>query len=176
MQNFIINITQENFEILKDENAACFIISPNLSSSFKQNFISQAKKVGKICLLSGNQAETDYQTYGADGVILDLSKEEHPAKIIKNFKKSSPKALLGVISRNRRHEAMIISECEPEFIIFKVWNDGFDKSAELLEWYNEFFLIQCAVWPMENLEKSDIQSDFVIVDEAQYHNLSSRKK
>ena len=162
--------------VLENKTAECFIISADLSSAFKEQFVAQAKKAQKICLIIGDNAESEYAKYAADGIVVDLSKEEHPAKAIKNIKKACPKALLGVVSRNRRHEAMIISECEPEFIIFKIWNDGFEKTADLLEWYNDFFLIQYAVWPMEDVEISKIKADFIIVDEAQYPSLSQRSK
>lgn len=166
MQNLIINITQENFELLKAKDLGCFILVENLSENFVRNFINQAHENEKICLFSGKNAGEKYAEFSADGVILDLCKEEKPQKIIKEFKKKNPKALLGVVSRNKRHEAMLISECEPEFIIFKIWSDGLEKSKELLEWYNEFFLIQSAVLPMENCKVDSLIADFVIKNDA----------
>ena len=159
MQNLIINITQENFTLLEKGDIGCFILPENLSKRFKCDFIEKAHKHGALCLLSG---ASEYADYEADGVVLDLSKEEKPQKIIKEFKKKNPKALLGVISRNRRHEAMLISECEPEFIIFKVWADGLDKNRELLQWYAELFLIQSAVWPQEDVDYASLPADFII--------------
>ena len=170
MQNFIINITQENFELVKNEKIGCFIISQDLNDDFIISFIDMAKKSGKICLISGNYAEINPEKYSSDGAILDLSKEEHPKKIIKTFKIKYPKALIGVVSRNRRHEAMLISECEPEFVIFKVWKDGFEKSAELVNWYNELFLIQYAIWPVDGADTSVLKTDFVIVDDVNFKN------
>ena len=163
MQKLIINITQENFKPLEDNDLGCFILTRELSESFKQRFITQAHKIGKLCLFSGQEPIEEYLKFGADGVILDLSKEEKPQRIIKEFKQKNPKAVLGVISRNRRHEAMLISECEPEFVIFKIWADGIDKTKELLDWFNEFFLIQSAILPVDaSLEIEKLAVDFII--------------
>ena len=162
MQNLIINITQENFSLLENPELKCFILPQNLKTDFVRAFIQNAHQKGCLCLLSGDDAAEKYAEFAADGVVLDLSKEEKPQKIIKEFKKKNPKALLGVISRNRRHEAMLISECEPDFIAFKVWADGFNKSKELLEWYADLFLIQSAVMPMDDCDISAIPADFAI--------------
>ena len=162
MQNLIINITQENFKPLENDDFGCFILSQDLSESFKKDFIEQAHKKDKLCLLSGDNAPQEYAKINADGVVFDLSKEEKPQKILKEFQQKNPKALVGAISRNRRHEAMLISECEPDFIIFKVWVEGLEKSKELLEWYNEFFLIQSAIMPMGSCPTEGLPADFII--------------
>lgn len=165
MQNLIINITQENFNLLRREDLGCFLLSETLSEKFKTEFINQAKTTGKLCLIWGENAAENYIKYTADGVVLDLSREENPQKALKTFKAKNPKAIVGVISRNRRHEAMLISECEPEFIIFRLWKDGFEKNADLLEWYSDFFLIQCAIWPQEKLDLSCFKADFAIIND-----------
>ena len=38
---------------------------------------------------------------------------------------------------------MIVSEAEPDFVVFKVWKDGFESVRELTDWYNDFFLKMC---------------------------------
>ena len=162
MQNLIINITQENFKPLENDDFGCFILPQALSESFKKDFIEKARKEEKLCLLFGDNAVEEYAKINADGVVFDLSKEEKPQKILKDFQQKNPKALVGAISRNRRHEAMLISECEPDFIIFKVWADGLEKSKELLEWYNEFFLIQSAIMPMDSCPTDGLPADFII--------------
>ena len=83
---------------------------------------------------------------------------------MENLKKDLPKnSIIGLFSRSRRHEAMLISELEPDFIIFKVWSDGLDKTIELLNWYNDFFIIQSCAWlEDENIDLSLINADFYI--------------
>ena len=165
MQNLIIRITQENTKLASDNKIGCFILADNLSAEFMAKFTEEAHKHDKLVLTSGNNAVEAYQNCKTDGLIIDASKEEKPQKSVKQIQAQAKKAILGVISRNRRHEAMLISECEPDFIIFRFWQDGFAENLELLEWYNELFLIQNAVLPMQEIDLNSVHSDFVILDD-----------
>ena len=169
MQNFIIKITQENYNMLQHKEIGCFILGTDLSENFVKEFIDKAHQNEQLCLIYGENFTGSYKEYGADGVVLDLSKNANPKKEIKEFKKNNKDALLGIITRNRRHESMLISEEEPDFIIFKFWKDGFDENLALLEWYNEFFLIQNAVLPVEDIDLQKIKSDFLILDDIRYN-------
>ena len=107
--------------------------------------------------------------YDADGVLVDLSKSEHCAKDVNFSRKQIGDKALGIISRNRRHEAMLISECEPDFVAFKAWNQGLEQVCELVSWYNEMFLIQSAVVleePIDDLTK--FECDIIIGKESDY--------
>ncbi|MBR1600289.1 MAG: hypothetical protein IJ677_01775 [Alphaproteobacteria bacterium] len=172
MQNFIIRITQENTNLLNNENIGCFILPDTVSAEFAENFIVKAKQNNKLVLASGDNALQFYKKFNLDGLILNTVKEENPRKFIENIKAQAKRAIIGAISRNRRHEAMLVSEAEPDFIIFQIWQDGLEKNLELLEWYNEFFLIQNAVWPQKEINTSDIKSDFVILDDVKYFSLA----
>ena len=119
----------------------------------------------------GDNALTFYQKFNPDGLILNTIQEENPRKYIEDIRAQAKKAVIGAISRNRRHEAMLVSEAEPDFIIFQVWKDGLQNNLELLDWYNEFFLIQNAAWPKEDVDISQIKSDFVILDDLKYLKL-----
>ena len=82
----------------------------------------------------------------------------------------------GIICRNRRHEAMLASECEPDFLVFRAWADGQEKVRELTAWYSEMFLIQSALLPMEeNLDFETFQTDFVILDDTKYKIFVAKK-
>ena len=168
MQNFIIRITQENTNLINHHELGCFILPDTTESDFAAEFIAKAQKADKLVLAEGTNAVEFYQNFGTDGLILDTSKEEKPAKIIKFVQKQAPKAVLGVISRNRRHEAMIVSECEPDFVIFKFWKDGLEANKELLEWYGELFLLQNAAQIEEDFDFSALPADFVILDDTKY--------
>ena len=166
MQNFIIRITQENFKLLNDERFSCFLLPENVQDNFAAEFVEKAHELGKLVLLEGKNALPLYTQYQADGIIIDASRDDRPQKFVKEVQKKAPKAVLGVISRNRRHEAMLISECEPDFVAFKVWKDGLEKSKELLAWYSEFFLIQCAVQIEDDeVDYADLAADLVILDD-----------
>ena len=118
--------------------------------------------------MSGEKAADLYLQNLGDGLIIDTSKDENPAKQIKEIKAKCKKALLGVICRNRRHEAMLVSECEPDFIIFRIWKDGLDHNIELLKWYSDLFLIQNAVLPEDEIDTRKIPADFVILNDTAY--------
>lgn len=168
MQKLIIRITQENTKLIADSNLQCFILPDSLPQSFIADFCAKAKTAEKLVLLSGEKAADLYLQKLGDGLIIDTSKDENPAKHIKEIKAKCKKSLLGVICRNRRHEAMLVSECEPDFIIFRFWKDGFATNSELLKWYSEFFLIQSAVQPEDEIDTSNLSADFLILSDDAY--------
>ncbi len=169
MQKLIIKIAPEHEYLITDEKLQCFVIDSGENEEFITRFIASAHQAGKLILICGDNATESYQKFAADGFVLDLSKEEKPQKIVKSVKKQFPQAVIGIISRNRRHEAMLISECEPDFVVFKVWQEGFAQNKELLAWYNELFLIQSAAWVEEMFaECYSAPTDFLILSSAQF--------
>lgn len=172
MQNFIIRITQKNTNLLNDEKIGCFILPDTVSAEFAEKFINLAHQKEKLVLVCGNNALHFYKQFNPDGLILNTIKQDNPRKYIEDIRSQAKKAVIGAISRNRRHEAMLVSEAEPDFIIFQVWKDGLQNNLELLDWYNEFFLIQNAAWPQEDIDTNTIKSDFVILDDTKYFLLA----
>ena len=162
MQKIILKMTEEKSEILNDSRFECFILPQNLSSGFKKEFSETAKKKNKLTLA---EEVSDCLAYGFDGVLLDFSKSEHIAADYKKYAKDLKGKIIGAISRNRRHEAMLVSECEPDFVVFKAWRDGIEKIKELTSWYNEMFLIQSALLPEEEIDYKSFETDFVILDD-----------
>ena len=162
MQKFVVNLSDNgNIPLLKQPDLECFVTDTSLAKL--ESIVKQVREEDKIILFSGANACEMCCKYDADGVVLDLSKSEHCAKEINFARKQLKDKAIGVISRNRRHEAMIISECEPDFVVFKAWHDGLDKVQELVAWYNEMFLIQSAViLAEEGLAKSKFDCDIVI--------------
>lgn len=166
MQNFIIKITKTDDSLLDDNDIQCFILSSKLDSEFIGSFAQKAKNLDKLVLT--DNVDTCLK-HNLDGIILDLSKSENIAVDYKQQTGRLKKKFIGVICRNRRHEAMIASECEPDFIIFKAWRDGIEKVKELTDWYVEFFLIQSAIMAAEDgVDTSLFKTDFVIVSDEQY--------
>jgi len=168
MQNLIIRITQENTKLITEDKIGCFILADNLSADFMTWFTEEAHKHNKLVLTSGDNAVETYQNCKADGLVIDSSKDEKPQKLVKQIQAQAKKAILGVITRNRRHEAMLVSECEPDFVIFRLWKDGLAENRELIEWYSELFLIQCAAQPEEPCDYTDLPVDFIISDDTYY--------
>ena len=166
MQNFIIKITKPDDSLLNDNKLQCFILSSALDDKFIGSFADKAKSLDKLVLT--DDVDTCLK-YNLDGVVLDLSKSENIAVEYKQKTSGLKKKFIGVICRNRRHEAMIVSECEPDFVIFKAWKDGWEKVKDLTDWYVEFFLIQSAIMAAEDgVDTSLFKTDFVIVNQEQY--------
>ncbi len=161
MQKIILKISHEDLSLIDDQKLECFILDENLSSHFKNEFTLKAKAKNKLVL---GLSLSDVLAYNLDGIVLDLSKSKNIKTDFKTQTKDLKNKFTGIICRNRRHEAMIASECEPDFIIFKAWQDGSDKIKELTSWYNEMFLIQSALYPQENIDYQSFQTDFVILE------------
>lgn len=168
MQNFIVRITQENTELLNNGNIGCFILPDSSSPQFAAQFVSLAHQKNKLVLAEGENAPGFYKQFNTDGFILNTVKAENPQKLLKQAKAQAPKAVIGAVCRNRRHEAMLVSEAEPDFVIFKFWQDGLATNLELLNWYNDLFLIQCAAQIEEDIDLSSVVADFIIIDDVRF--------
>jgi hypothetical protein len=71
---------------------------------------------------------------------------------------------------------MIVSENEPDFVIFKVWHDGQDKTIELAKWYNEFFLLQMAIMPQDDdIAFEEYLADIMILTPETYKIFVAKK-
>jgi len=163
MQKIIYRINVENSAFLDNLSADCYILDTVLSEDFCKKFISQAATLEKIVLLYGDDAVKTCLTYGADGVVLDLNVENIKEQVETLRKTLGKDKFIGLLTRNRRHESMLVSEAEPDFVIFKVWRDGFENVKELIDWYADFFLIQSAAWVMEEgIPLSELSTDFII--------------
>lgn len=165
MQNFIIRITQENDALIANQSIGCFILEETLTPAFAAAFVLKAHQAEKLVLCAGDKAAENYRQYQADGFVVDTVKEVAPQKILKPYREKFPKAIIGAVCRNRRHEAMLVSECEPDFVIFKFWQDGLETNRELLAWYNELFLIQSAAQIEEKIDWRSLSADFLIVSD-----------
>ena len=164
MQKNIIRIEKKDEELLKNLTAECYALDTAIDGDFCQKFIDKALKNEKIVLFYGENAVTLAKKYNADGVIMDIGAEGLKDKMPNLRKELGKDKFIGLFTRPRRHEAMLVSEAEPDFIIFKVWKDGFDNIKELTDWYADFFLIQSAAWIVDkDVDYSTLATDFVIV-------------
>lgn len=173
MQKFIIKITTEDFSLLKDSNLECFWLDPALSENFYKKFTTQAQAKGQLVMGSHSEA---VQKFNLDGLIVDLSQSENIAQDYAAATNGLKNKLTGIICRNRRHEAMLAGECSPDFIIFRAWKDGADKIKDLTAWYNDMFVIQSALLPMDQeMDITAFKTDFVIFDDSKYKIFVAKK-
>ena len=178
MQNIILKIENEDFEVDKYTNIECFAFGCQHSFDFLVKAIADIKKRNKIALIYGENSAKLCRQLDADGAIIDLSSSEHIKKDFEEAKKDAGKyKTFGVICRSRRHETMLIAECEPDFIIFKVGNELTEKQKELFDWYQEFFLIQDAANLVgEDLCKEHLNVDILMINEKKYKILVAMKR
>lgn len=158
----IIRIDEPNETILSDMSAECYVLNSALVDDFCKRFIEKASD--KVVLFYGDKAEEKSKVLNADGVIVDFGADDLKEKMAQLRKTLGKGKYIGLFTRSRRHESMLVSEVEPDFVVFKVYKDGFDKVKELTDWYQEFFLIQSAAWIMEDdVPIDELKTDFVIV-------------
>lgn len=163
MQKIIQRIEKEDLSVLENQEVDCFLLSSKLSEKFIKDFTTKAQTLEKIALVYGENSIQKCLETNCDGVIIDLTASENIKKDIEKIRKElGDKKFLGIIPRARRHEAMLVSELEPDFVVFKVWKDGIENMQELVSWYTEFFLIQCAILLEEDVDVSSFSADMVI--------------
>ncbi len=177
MPKFILKIPSvDEKNDINTENVECFIYNAGLSEDCLLRQIDRAREKGKIVLLEGDDAAVLAVRLDADGIVADLSQSQNIKKEMSALRAKIGSRFLGVICRNRRHEAMIVSENEPDFVIFRIWSEGAKKTKELVTWYEEFFLLQMAVEPMDDeMDFSSFPADIVILSPARYKILVAQK-
>lgn len=178
MPKFIIKISAPVADsFFKQTGAECFIINAGLREAELARMAKAATAAGKIALLAGDNAAALCRCCNADGIVADLRESAAIKKDMARLREECGNRFLGVICRNRRHEAMVVSENEPDFIIFKVWQDGAAKTRELTEWYSQLFLIQMAVEPEgEIADIAAFGADMVILTPESYKILVAKKE
>lgn len=165
MQKNITRIDVADYKILEKMSDECFVINTAIDEGFCRKFIEKATIEDRLVLFYGEDAIEKCKLFNADGVVLDLGAEKLKEKMQGVRKQLGKGKFVGLFTRCRRHESMLVSEVEPEFVIFKVFKDGFENIKELTDWYNDFFVIQSASWIMEEIDEAEIKklkTDFVI--------------
>jgi len=163
MQKIIYRIDTVIPDLLEKNDAECYVLNAGLAESYCRQIITKAMAMDKLILFYGENAVDACLRYGADGVIADLGAENLKEQMENLRHKLGKGKYIGLFTRNRKHESMLVSEVEPDFVIFKVWKDGFENVKNLTDWYQEFFLIQSAAWLMDDdIEQELLKTDFII--------------
>lgn len=163
MQKNIIRIDAIGDVNLENLTEECYVLNAVLDEAYCHAFISAAEKTERIVLFCGEGAIVAAKKYHADGVVLDLGVDGLKEKMAAVRKELGKGKIIGLFTRNRRHESMLISEVEPDFVVFRVWKDGFEQVKDLTDWYVDFFLIQSAAWIMEEgVDMAELRTDFII--------------
>ncbi len=170
MPKFIIKIldTAED-NLIKNDDIDCFLLSSNLAKEDVFLLVEAIRAEDKLVLIEGANAIELCQEAKADGIVADLSDAKQIKKEINAIKSKLGDLILGVVCRPRRHEAMVVSENEPDFIVFRTWEQGQANILALTKWYSELFFMQQALMIEEDgVDYRDYASDMVIVSPQQY--------
>lgn len=174
MPKFIIKISNPGTQISPSDDICCFVLPVSLGEAAIAAFNSGDKMV----LLEGNGAPELCKKLNLDGVLLEVSPEKPvkkqvlPARDIIGKKK-----VLGAVIIPSRHQAMLVSETEPEFVAFRFDETQRDSALDVIQWYNELFLIQSAVdFSTQLQEFAAFDTDFVIISAQDYKILVAKNK
>lgn len=168
MPKIILKINSLNDKIYKDDSICCYLIN----SALPVDFIKKMQSQGIMTLLYGDNAAELCKSLNTDGMVMELD-PKLPVKVQVNKIRDNigTKKVLGTGIYPHRHEAMLVSETEPEFVIFKFPADQSAEALELLKWYNELFLIQSAIDLSDGLQDvKAFDTDFVIINSADYED------
>ncbi len=166
MPQFILNINSTSDTVFRDGNICCYLLSENLPDGYVQSFSAE----GRLVLLGGKNAAERCRSLNVDGVVADIS-SDYPikAQVSKISEKLGKGKVLGTVVCARRHEAMLVSETEPQFVAFRFAPEEKEKARELIAWYNDLFLIQSAVDLRDGLQNlNGVDTDFVIINSHDY--------
>ena len=170
MSQIILNIATAGDKIYDDSEICCYLADVSLP----REFILSLREKGKMVLLAGNGAPELCASLGLDGVITEVS-PDYPVKAQLNKVRGiiGNRKVLGALIPPRRHEAMLAAETEPEFVAFRFSAAEFEAAAEVVRWYNEYFLIQSAVDLRDGLQDvKGWEADFVIINSRDYEDFS----
>ncbi len=165
MPDIILKINTPEDKIYTSDHICCYWFASKPGANQRQ----QTASAGKLVL-----ASPDIDIADNDGVVVAVDSDKPLKAQIRPWReKIGGKKALGVIINPTRHEAMLASETEPEFVAFRFNQDNAAAASEVIKWYNELFLIQSAVDLSGGLV--DIQGldvDFVIINSSDYDDFS----
>ena len=170
MPQIILKINTINDKIYDSENVCCYLAD----ASLPENSLQKIKNSGKLLLLFGDKAAEKLKPLDADGIVVWTdSKKPIKAQIRPLREKIGAKKALGVVIAAIRHEAMLASEVEPEFVAFRLDQENKGLEADVIKWYNELFLIQSAIDLSSGLQDiKGLDVDFVIINSSDYDDFS----
>lgn len=166
MPKFIIKISNQDQELLNNDDICCYLADSGANASV----LKQAKASDKLVLAMGEDAPEFCINQDLDGVMTTNVVDEKFPKYLKNLQKQiGIKKFLGISCEASRHCAMIASEAEPAFVAFNIREEDQEAAIEMLEWYAELFLIQSALFYHEKINDNLLnKTDFLIINTKDY--------
>lgn len=174
MPRFILKITAADNILTDNEDICCYLADENSAPSV----LDAAVRSDKLVLACGDNAAEFCVSQNLDGVLTGNAVDEKYAKFIKQLQKQiGSKKFFGAVVNASRHEAMLASETEPEFVAFRADAANIGGLPEILDWYAELFLIQSALVYDKNLPPELwTKTDFLILNSEDYKILVDKIK
>lgn len=174
MPKFIIKVSTSATQIPSSDDICCFVLPVSWSEADLSAFASADKMV----LLEGDGAPALCKKLNFDGVLLNVSPDQPVKKQVLPVREAiGKKKVLGTVIVPSRHQAMLVSETEPEFVAFRFDEAQRDSALDVIRWYNELFLIQSAVdFSTQLQEFAAFDTDFVIISAQDYNILVAKNK
>ena len=170
MPKFIIKIEEKDNELLNNDDICCYFADEKSN----KKVLALAKTSDKLVLGEGVEFCLEAEL---DGVLIRHQVDEKFAKYIKPIQKQLKKQSMGIYCQPSRHEAMIASEAEPDFVIFDVNENNQKEALEVMPWYSELFLIQSAVSYFDKIDEKLLNfADFIILNTSTYKILVDKIK
>lgn len=167
MPQIILKIDDKNDKVFEDEKIACYIIN----SEIEKNKIIEAVNTNKMVLAYGKDADICCMKYNLDGIVATFDKAKPIKAQLKPLREKLKGKTLGIITPPCRHEIMLCGEVEPDFMVISV--DNVEKNKEIVDWYNELFLLPLALDFGNNFANAKtFNADFVIINAQNFENYS----
>lgn len=164
MPNIILKINAASDKIYRSDNICCYFVAAPLPAAMQNELAASGKMI-----LAAPGVEMP-----ADGLVAEVDSSK-PVKVqLRPLReKLGTKKVLGAVINPTRHEAMLASEVEPEFVAFRLTAENLSKAADVIKWYNELFLIQSAADLSAGLQDiKGLDVDFVIINSRDYDDFS----
>lgn len=174
MPKFILKISAADTALIDNADICCYLADENSAPSV----VDAAVKSDKLVLACGSAAADFCLKRELDGVLTENAVDEKYAKYVKQLQKQIGAAKFwGAVINASRHEAMLASEAEPQFVAFRVGADEASAAVGVLDWYGELFLIQSALVYDKNLPSELLKkTDFLILNTEDYKILVDKIK
>ncbi len=166
MQKIIQKFENAEDNVLSGENVCCYLISERTEGA-----LARLPETDALKLAWGEGAAALCQKHNLDGAVLRIDSEKNIKKQVSAFQKEIGKKFFGLVCPPRRHEAMLCSECEPDFLVFCADGESLPALGELVPWYHELFLIQTALDVCADSGACKaLDTDFIIINASQGEN------
>ncbi len=164
MPDIILKINTAEDKIHHSDKICCYFVASPLPEAVQNELSATGRMI--LCAPGIDMP--------SDGLIAEVDSSK-PVKVqLRPLReKLGTKKALGAVINPTRHEAMLASETEPEFVAFRLTAENMSHAVDVIKWYNELFLIQSAADLSAGLQDvSGLDLDFVIINSRDYDDFS----